>query len=38
MVQLIAKLGFKPKIDDASDALAVAICHAQHYPIETLAA
>lgn len=36
MVQLITKMATQPKVDDAADALAVCICHAQHHHIELL--
>lgn len=36
MVQLILKLNFIPEPDDAADALAIAICHAQSIKIRSL--
>lgn len=37
MVQILCNLKSAPQIDDAADALAAAICHAQHLTIHTLA-
>lgn len=37
MVQLICNLKAMPQIDDAADAIAVAICHAQQAPLRKLA-
>lgn len=36
MVQLLCNLKHMPKIDDAADAIAVAICHAQQAPLRKL--
>lgn len=36
MVQLICNLKAMPQIDDAADAIAVAICHAQQAPLRKL--
>ncbi len=37
MVQMLCNLESLPEIDDAADALAVAICHAQQLPLKRLA-
>lgn len=37
MVQLICNLVSLPQIDDAADAIAVALCHAQHQTLHLLA-
>ncbi len=37
MVQLICNLKALPQIDDAADAIAAAICHAQQAPLRKLA-
>ena len=36
MVQMILKLSSPPKPDDAADALAIAICHANHLKYQNL--
>ena len=36
MVQIICNLKAKPQIDDAADAIAVALCHAQHSAYQQL--
>lgn len=36
MVQLLCNLKSMPQIDDAADAIAVAICHAQQAPLRKL--
>ena len=36
MVQILCNLKSKPQIDDAADAIAVALCHAQHSAYQQL--